>query len=242
MPLISWTPSDWRANVDQSPYSLDNIVAGRLDDYLSSWAHRLALYGRPVLLRWAHEMNGDWYLWGRKDGNSPEKYVAAWRHIHDLFTAADAANVQWVWSPSVAEDADSAFEPYYPGDQYVDWLGLDGYNHGPQIWRWFPQIFSDSYNRITALSSRPLMIAEVASSDALPKQAALGDTKAKWITDALSDAVPNKFPRIRAVVWFNENKTDVEAGGYDWRVQSSPAALRAFSAAVASDFYRSHWP
>lgn len=110
------------------------------------------------------------------------------------------------------------------------------------MWRWFSQIFSDSYSRITALTAKPLMVAETASSEALPQQAALGDTKAKWIADALGDAIPNKFPRIRAVVWFNENKRDVEKGGYDWRVQSSADALRAFSAAVSSSFYRSHWP
>jgi hypothetical protein len=242
VPLITWTPSDWRDGADESPYQLDRIAAGDLDGYFTGWAEQLASYGRPVLLRWAHEMNGTWYIWGRRDNNSPAQYIAAWRHRHDLFVSAGATNVQWVWSPAVADDAESAFEPYYPGDAYVDWVALDGYNQGPQVWRWFGQIFSDSYNRITSLTTRPLMIAETASSEALPQQAALGDTKAKWITDAFTDAIPNRFPRIRAVVWFNENKQDVEKGGYDWRVQSSPTALHAFAAAVASSVYLSRWP
>lgn len=131
VPLITWTPSDWRADADESPYQLDWIAAGALDGYFSGWAQQLASYGRPVLLRWAHEMNGNWYIWGRRDGNSPAQYIAAWRHLHDLLVAAGATNVQWVWSPAVAEDAESAFEPYYPGDAYVDWVALDGYNQGP---------------------------------------------------------------------------------------------------------------
>ncbi len=245
VPLISWMPSDWRSDADQSPYSLDSILAGKLDGYFDGWAQQLARYGRPVMLRWAHEMNGNWYPWGRQDGNTPEKYVAAWRHLHDRFVAAGATNVLWVWSPNVVDDGGgnaAAFEPYYPGDAYVDWVGLDGYNSAPSGWRWFRQIFGSSYDRITALTAKPLMIAETASSDALPAQAASGDTKAKWIADALGDAIPHAFPRIQAVVWFNEDKTNVERNGFDWRIASSAEAQRAFAAAVASNYYLSHWP
>ncbi|HEY7294036.1 MAG TPA: glycosyl hydrolase [Dehalococcoidia bacterium] len=242
VPLITWSPSDFRSGADQSRYSLDNIIAGRFDGYIQGWAEQLATYGRPVLLRTMHEMNGTWYPWGQQGDNTPDKYIAAWRHIHDIFTAAGATNVQWVWSPNVIGDQAADFAAYYPGDQYVDWVGLDGYNFGPQIWRWFAQIFGSSYDRLTALTSKPLMIAEVGTSEALPQQAALNDTKAAWITDAFTDEIPKKYPRIRAVVWFNEDKTNVERNGYDWRVGSSAAALHAFAAAVASSYYLSRWP
>ncbi|HLZ70227.1 MAG TPA: glycosyl hydrolase [Dehalococcoidia bacterium] len=191
-------------------------------------------------------MNGSWYPWGRNGANTPEKYVAAWQRLHDLFSAAGATNVQWVWSPNVLDSdvgaATVPFEPYFPGDAYVDWLALDGYNFAPSGWLWFKQLFGASYDRITALSARPLMIAEMASANEQPNQAAEGDTKAKWIADAFTDEIPHVYPRIRAVVWFNEDKTNLEANGNDWRIASSASAQRAFAAAVASSYYLSHWP
>lgn len=244
VPLITWMPTDWQADAAASRdrYSLDSIIAGKHDAYLTGWADQLAAYGGPVLLRFAHEMNGDWYAWGRTGNNTPDLYVRAWRHLHDLFVAEGATNVQWVWSPSVNDDGNSPFQAYYPGDTYVDWVALDGYNRGPQIWRWFTQVFGDSYNELTALTNKPLMIAEFASSEALPQQAALDDTKAKWITSAFTDEIPNRFPRVRAVVWFNEDKDGQEKDGFDWRIESSDAAESAFRQAILSPYYRTSWP
>jgi beta-mannanase len=187
-----------------------------------------------VLLRFAHEMNGNWYQWGAGvDGNTPAQYVAAWRHVHDVFMAQGATNVKWVWCPNVLTGAVIAFEPFYPGDAYVDWLGLDGYNNvlwGD--WQTFSQLFAASYQAITALSQHPLMIAETASSEA-------GGDKAAWITDALVTQIPNHFPRIDAVVWFNFNYPPDSA---DYRIESSRSAMAAFRAAVSSAVYRAQWP
>ncbi|HZQ35473.1 MAG TPA: glycosyl hydrolase [Dehalococcoidia bacterium] len=242
VPLITWMPTDWRQGVDRSGYSLNSILSGRLDGYLRGWAQQLAAYSGPVLLRFAHEMNGTWYGWGRRDGNTPVQYIRAWQHVHDLFVAEGATNVQWVWCPNVADDATSRFEPYYPGDDYVDWVALDGYNRGPEVWRWFTPIFGPSYAALTALTDKPVMIAEVGTSEALPQQAAQGDTKARWITSALTEEIPDRFPAIRAVVWFNEDKHGQEGGGYDWRIESSEAAQQAFAQAVASAGVWSSWP
>ncbi len=241
VPLITWMPTDWQG-ADPSTYSLNSIIAGKHDDYITDWARQLANYGGPVLLRFAHEMNGDWYGWANRNGNTPAQYVAAWQRVHDIFVEQGASNVQWVWSPNVADDSAVDFAPYYPGDSDVDWVALDGYNRGPQIWRWFTQIFGSSYDQLTKLSSKPVMIAEVSTSEALPQQAALDDTKAKWITSAFTDEIPHRFPAIRAVVWFNEDKSGEENGGYDWRIESSRAAQRAFSRAAASSYIWTSWP
>ena len=237
VPLISWSPANWESD-DQSAYSLDSIIAGHHDAYVRGWAQQLAAYGGPVLLRWAHEMNGNWYQWS----GQPERYVAAWRHIHAIFAAAGATNVQWVWSPNVFSAGSVAhdFRPYFPGDAYVDWLALDGYNHG-DVWMTFAEVFESSYMAITALSEKPLMIAEVASARATAEQAAAGHSKSKWITDAYSNAIPS-MPRIKAVIWFNENKVGLEMNGKDWRIESSPAAQRAFAHAVAAPYYLATWP
>jgi beta-mannanase len=229
MPLITWEPWDPSAGANQPAFALSAIVAGNYDAYVRSWAKGLAAYGKPVLLRFAHEMNGTWYPWARGiNGNTPAQYVAAWRHVHDLFAAAGAKNVQWVWSPNVAWDAAAAFTSYFPGDAYVDWLGLDGYNWGGSGWQSFVQVFGASYQSITALSAKPLMIAETASAEA-------GGSKAQWITDAFSTQIPTKYPRVQAVLWFNQNKEN------DWRIESSATAQRAFAKAVSSSVYQSSW-
>ncbi|GAC1404218.1 MAG: hypothetical protein NVSMB52_18050 [Chloroflexota bacterium] len=235
LPLITWSPANWDPGTDQSPYTLDKIIAGVHDSYLRKWALQLKTYGRPVLLRWAHEMNGYWYPWS----GHPDQYIAAYRHIHDVFTAMGATNVQWVWCPNIQWNQQSQFAPYYPGDSYVDWLALDGYNQVRFGWQSFGQIFRPSYDRITQISAKPLMIAETSSAEATPSQAAAGDLKANWIIDAFRTAIPS-MPRIRAVLWFNEDKTTVESSGYDWRITTSLSAQSAFAQAVKSRFYRSY--
>lgn len=170
-PMITWEPWDPEAGVAQPAYGLGGIARGDFDAYINSWAYRLAAYGGAVYLRFAHEMNAAWYPWcGGVNGNTPEDYVAAWRHVHDLFTAAGAGNVRWVWSPDVVQDAPLALPGLYPGDDYVDWVAMDGYNFGTSqpwsSWRSFAEVFGRSYGELLALTSRPIMIAETASSEA----------------------------------------------------------------------------
>ncbi len=100
IPMINWEPWDPAAGANQPAFALPNIIAGNYDGYVRGWAQGLAAYGKPVLLRFAHEMNGTWYPWaGGINGNTAAQYVAAWRHVHDIFAAAGATNVRWVWSP-----------------------------------------------------------------------------------------------------------------------------------------------
>ncbi len=241
VPMITWEPWDATRGVNQPAFSLAAISTGTHDAYVQRWAQGLAVYGGPVLLRWGHEMNGDWYPWGAGiNGNTPAQYIAAWRRLYGIFQAAGATNVQWVWSPNVVWADQAAFEPFFPGDAAVHWLGLDGYNWGTTrggstsgtgtgSWQSFTQVFAASYGRITALSPKPLMIAETASAED-------GGNKAAWITDALAQRIPTTFPRIRAVIWFNEQKER------DWRIQSSVRTRRAYAQAVASPVYRGTWP
>ena len=100
-PEITWEPWNALNPVRYQPkYRLRNIVAGHFDPYIRAWANTLAAYERPVR-RFAQEMNGGWYPWSeRSNGNRPHEFVRAWRHIHDIFRAAGATNVEWVWSPA----------------------------------------------------------------------------------------------------------------------------------------------
>lgn len=231
MPMISWMPDDGSGQVENAQYSLRSIAAGQHDAFIRAFAAASAAWGRPYYLRWASEMNGNWFSWGSGvNGNIPQEFVAAWRHVVDVFRAEGASNVRHVWSPNVQCGGCPNYASLFPGDAYVDWIALDGYNWGSarSEWRSLASVFGASYVEITALSRRPFMIAETASAE--------GGDKAAWIRQGLLYDLPVQFPRARAVIWFNENK---EA---DWRVDSSAASLAAFREVVASPAYQGWLP
>ena len=229
--MITWQPNDYRGGTDQPAFSLAEIASGRYDDYIEKWARMLASTGRPVLLRFAHEMNGSWFSWGvNVNGNTPEKYIAAWRHVHQVFDRAKATNVKWIWCPNI-DNADPAL--FYPGDDYVDWLGLVGFNNADWgLWRSFTEIFAPTYARITSISTKPVMIAEVGTTEA---SADVPGDKATWISNMYMREIPRDFPGVQAVVWFDEDKRYYGEG--DYRIDSSPEALAAYKVAVGSRLY-----
>jgi hypothetical protein len=225
VPLVTWEP--WRA--DGSGYSLRKIASGHFDRYVRRSARAAARWGRPILLRFAHEMNGDWVPWGLGvNGNTARDYVAAWRHLVTVFEQEGASNVRWVWSPNVDPDGNLPFERLYPGDRWVDWVALDGFNFAGGLgWRSFTDIFGSSYEAITRLSSKPLMIAEMGSDEEANR------SKAEWITSMFDRELP-RFREIRAIVWFNSPHGD----RIDFRIDSSPESLAAYRSATASPAYR----
>ncbi|MFA5801638.1 MAG: glycosyl hydrolase [Thermoleophilia bacterium] len=216
--------------VNQPAYRLKNITRGDFDYRIRAWARSLRAYGYPVLLRPMCEMNGNWTSWsGIANGNSPVDFIPAWRHIHDIFVAEGVTSVKWVWSPnadSTAALAQNTFDTYYPGDGYVDYVGLNGYNWGTtakapgysSTWQSLSQVFSYSYDVAASNTDKPVMISETASTE-------LGGSKADWLTDAFA-TLPVRFPRVTSMTWFNVLKET------DWRVESSGASLQAFKAGV----------
>jgi hypothetical protein len=227
MPIVTWEPRDPRGGGAQPQYALRTIVAGEHDAYIRRWAQEAAAWGKPIYLRFAHEMNGDWYPWSSGvNGNTSAEYVSAWRHVHDVFRQEGATNVRWVWSPN--EDGSTPFADVYPGDAYVDWVGIDGYNWGTtqewSEWSSLSEIFGPAYRQLTTMTDKPMIIAETASTE-------VGGDKAAWIRQGLLKDLPSQFPRIRAVVWFDENKET------SWSVNSSEAALAAYREAALSPLY-----
>jgi hypothetical protein len=207
IPLISWNGT---LNL--------GIDLGMQDDLIRTRAAAVKALPGKVMIRWMWEMDG------RKkadDTQHPLLYVAAWRHIHDVFADEGVTNVQWVWCPNATafrgDDGRNA-PAYYPGDEYVDWICADGYNWAPgrqgDEWRSFASIYSDFYAwGIT--HGKPLMVGEFGAQERAPGE------KAQWLTDA-REALKTQFPGIKAVVYFDANKD------YDWRVTSSPETLAAF--------------
>jgi hypothetical protein len=217
VPFITWEPFN---------RNLRGIARGDHDSYLRKSARQARDFGKPILLRFAHEQNGNWYPWGLGvNGNTPGDHIAALRRVVRIFREEGAHQVKHVWSPNVG-----SFEAFWPGDEYVDYLGLDGYNFGSiyNDWRSFEEIFDSSYRQIVRLSKKPLIITEFSSNER-------GGDKAAWVRHTFSADVARRYPRIRAYVWFDENKeSDGEA---DWRVNSSGASLDAFRSVLRQPFY-----
>ena len=224
MPEITWEPWDPDNGVNQPAYSLAAIAAGNYDSYILRWAQEIKAWGHQVMLRFAEEMNGNWTPWSEGvNGNAPGSFVAAWDHVHNIFAAAGATNVTWVWSPSVVWSTSTPLSELWPGNSYVNAVALDGYNWGPlhpdSGWQTFSQIFQPSIGQVQQLTQDPLYIGEVASTE-------LGGNKAAWITDMFATLKAN--PEIKGFVWFDIQKET------DWPIDSSPGSLAAFRAGLAT--------
>ncbi|NQT22509.1 MAG: hypothetical protein HQ579_03620 [Candidatus Omnitrophica bacterium] len=197
--IITWEP--WRADSKEG-IDFERIIDGSYDDYIASFARSLKTISGPIFLRFAHEMNGDWYPWSGITIGS-DKYIKAFRHIKSLFDKVGATNVKWIfsvnWQNVPLEGND--YEDYYPGDKYVDYVGIDGYNWGDtKSWsRWlsFSDIFSSIYKRINRKFNKPILITEFSSASS-------GGNKALWIKDAISSIKTMK--KIKGFVVFNVDK------------------------------------
>jgi beta-mannanase len=216
VPLISWEPWDSsKGAADQPAYALRRIAAGAHDDLIDRWAREIRAYRRPVMLRFAAEMNGDWLPWSTGvNGNRPGDYAAAWRHVRSRFRRAGADNAVWVWNPIATYDGATPLRDLFPGRGEADWLAMDGYNWGStRDWGWqsYTDIFATTLHELTTLGpGLPVMIAETASAPDPRKPA--------WVTDTFRRAHADG---IDAVVWFEFAKET------DWRLAESPAAARA---------------
>jgi beta-mannanase len=220
VPEITWEP--WRSVKPvrvQPRYRLRNIISGRFDTYVRTWAETLAAYGQPVRLRFAQEMNGSWYPWSEQaNGNRRGEFVRAWIHVHDVFGAAGATNVEWVWSPAAIT---MTFEQY-PGDAYVDMVSLNVFNGGLQLrytgWRPLSDLIDRALEQLHAIApGKPVELSEVGCAED-------GGSKSAWIVEMF--AMLRRRPEITSVIWYDLVK------GSDWRVASSRQAAAAFAAGV----------
>jgi hypothetical protein len=231
----------WGSNPGTGAFTDAQIAAGAQDSYITAWATAAKNWGHPFFLRFDWEMNGSWMNWGvGANGNTASDYVAMWRHVYETFVAAGAINVSWVWCPNVDQyDKLTPLSSVYPGDAYVDWTCIDGYNWGTNPagnaggWQSFDDVFHATYHNIvdSVAPTKPLIIGEVASTE-------YGGSKASWISDMLSVQLPQNYPRIGGVLWFE--KQGSEGDGMDWAIEPSTAAADAFHNGIASPSYRSN--
>jgi len=272
VPLVSWNIAKWNPATKRSNLriGLQDIIDGEYDEWLSRWANGAKAFGYEMFLRPGYEMNMALTIWTGpnnfgKYGNQswdqvdnlyryygdpakpdgPERYVDAWKHIQGIFKRLQVSNVEWVWCPGLGANPDVAWnqcENYYPGDEYVDWVGSHGHNYGYwetesgilQSWRSIDYIF-ERYQpgRVyRQYSSKPFMIAEMGCS--AEKSPGVAGEKAAWVIDAFSQ-IKTKYRNVKAVILFSEDKR--AQGDRDFRVDSSPEALEAYRKAISDPYF-----
>ncbi|HWP97075.1 MAG TPA: glycosyl hydrolase [Syntrophomonadaceae bacterium] len=231
MMMLTWQPvlidGPSPANI-----TIPNIINGDYDAYIRDWAQHLKVMGEPIFLRFANEMNGDWDPYCAwffcKD---TDLYIDAWRHIYNIFKAQGANNVLFVWNPHDRTYPNFKWNSpscYYPGADYVDWVGLTCYNngtsHSADKWRSFNQMYQPVYNDyLRQYPGKPFMITEFSCNE-------VGGDKKAWIKDCLA-SLPN-YPNIRIATWYDQ--TD---GKWLYRLDSTPGAKEAFRQGISSPYF-----
>lgn len=209
----------WQPQINGGCILYQDVIAGKYDPYLNRFIQDIKRTGVNIRIALAPEMNGAWAAWAVGNcGNSTSDFVSFWRYVVDKFRQ-QSAPIAWIWSPNIRHWGETAtFASIYPGDNYVDFLGVEGYNWGTtqswSEWQSFKQVFLSSYNDLVAISPKNIIITEFASAEQ-------GGNKAQWILDMFTD-LKSTFPRISGITWFNMNKET------DWRINSSAASEAAF--------------
>ena len=214
---VTWEPWDPSASKTTQPaFTLKQIIAGRHDAYVERWARGAAQFGHPVTVRLMHEANGRWYPWSPGvNTNTAAEYRRAWRRVVRLVRQQGARNVRWEWAPNQLYDGSSPLRPLWPGDGYVDTVGISGYNWGlSNRWtRWtaFRDLWPETIASIRTFTGRPIGIAETGS-------VAGGGDKAAWVTDMFANT-----RGLSSLTYFNVRRPEA-----DWRVEVQPAVLHAY--------------
>jgi hypothetical protein len=248
--LMPWGEPYWESDY-QPDYSLQRIIEGDFDRFLSDWADEIRGYGGPVMVTFGVEMNGNWFPWSgvfqggdkaddfgdpnKADG--PERYIAAYRHIVDLFRERGANNVTWYFHPnheSYPDETWNSIAAYYPGDEYVDWVAISlyGAQYADEEWFSFEELMDPVYDELVSLfPDKPLMLAEWGVGEWPQK----GD-KAAWYTEALTK-LRSKYDRIKIAIVYHERWQNDDGTWSDLRVNSSPEALKAYKDGISSDYF-----
>lgn len=214
--------------------SLGNVASGVLDTFYKAEAEAAAACGYTIIARLCPEFNGNWQdgTWDGPYGFEHEtatEFIEGWKHVVNIFREKGATNVLWCWNPNVwtpAKVGAATTDPtlWFPGDSYVDYVGLDGYAYGSKAAVTFEELFLPSYERACALSIKPILICEVGMSKDNRY------SKATWFNEMFS-TINRKMPRLQGLTYWDIN----EGSSAEWTIDDSgtnPSALSAFQAAV----------
>lgn len=248
LPMITW---ESKPTIDSTPaqsdpaYALRYIINGTYDSYLQTFAQAVVAQGMPVVIRLDQEMNGNWFPWSEgTNGNTSGQFVQMWQHVWNIFQAAGANKyVIWLWAPNRVDNLAHApsLSELYPGDAYVDWVGIDAY------WRYateaptFAAVLGQSIAAINAVTTKPIYIAETAGIETDPTTGSdVAAQKVQYTTNLL--AAIESDPQIIGFSWFDNVATSTSDGTAitnDWRIDSDPSNLVAFKSGLAAGPFHS---
>jgi hypothetical protein len=198
--------------------SMSDIAAGKDDQYFTSYAKAVHTFGKQVILGFAPEMNGNWYSWGAGH-TSPAVFKAAWQHVVDVFRAAKATNVIWLWTvASSSSVANTKISPWWPGSNYVTWIGIDGYYYQPK--ETFNSIFGSTITQAHALGNTPVLISETAVGPHVSDYS--------QIVNLFQDVIAN---HLFGLVWFDQDQHG-DLYHQDWRIEGRAKAVHAFRVGI----------
>ena len=234
IPFITWEP--WLNDFDREEHGLPikedlnknglkDVTNGDYDFYIDKWAEEIKDFGKTTFIRLGHEMNDPYrYPWGPQN-NKPQDFINFWRYVVNRFKAQDVNNVVWVWSPHPAY---LLYNEYYPGDEYVDWVGVGALNYGTVAlwseWWSFDEIFGDYYNQLAAFN-KPIIITEFGSL-------AVGGERDQWYMHALEN-IPEKYPLLKAILFYNnDNDNTTLSKSLIWSLNSDTLTIKAIKSAV----------
>ncbi len=202
LPVLRWEPFNQK---------MSDIAAGKHDEYVRKFAQDVRRLNLPIALTVAHEMNGHWYSWGTAH-TKPKDYVAGWRHLHDVFRQEGATNVIWTWTPNVVNYLrQTPLKPLWPGDRYVDWVGIDGYftYKGDQTYK---TLYGPTMAEIRKITRKPMIIVETGSEPGAMRARAVGEL----FTNVAED------DNVIGFVYFNQK------GSANWVVDFDDRALKVY--------------
>ena len=223
-------PTDWNGQV-----SLKKIAGGAADAYISGLAKSVRAAKVPVAISFAHEFNGDWYEWGycsRPGGtacklkNKPSDFKKAWKRMHGIFTKAGATNAIWMWSPNdVGPRPEVGLKQFYPGDAYVDWIGLIGYYRSTTST--YAKVFTPNVKLLRKFTQKPIIIAEVSTRP--------GSKRPAQVRDFLKNVAAD--PKVIGFIWFNKDQRQNEGPNGDYRIEKSKAGVTAFKTGLKKGYF-----
>jgi len=224
IPVLTWESfaglgGSSARTLDQPAYALSTVIDGRHDAYITSFAQAVKAEGLPVVIRFDHEMNGDWFPWSEGyNGNGSGQYVEAWRHVWTLFQQVGATNVIWDWAPNITRGAsNSDLEELYPGDKYVDWLGLSAYDDYESTAK---ALILPTLDKLRLFTQKPMLITETGSEP--------GSQKVTWTENFLS-----WLPAQSNVIGFIWNEiTSAQGSGANWGFDADTNTLTAFRSGI----------
>lgn len=253
LPLIFWSPWDRPYVEDKGPdrFSLENILAGCCDAYIDHWADQAKAYGNPLLVSWGLEMNGDWFPWSgyfnvpkqpsERDGRDmtagPELFKKAFRYVVERVRSRGVDNILWGFHAnclSYPREDWNTLQSYYPGSDYVDWLGLSVYGKqfSQEEWTGFRTLMDAAYGQLCALDpKKPVVLAEWGIGE-FPD----AGNKALWLQEAF-DALTHDYPRVKAAVYWHERWRNADDSYSNLRVNSSVEALEVYRKAMRNPYW-----